>query len=138
MKGRGDGDAILQETDDMGVTEAESTDIPAGNPEMVSKKVDIDSQFYLPDGIKNVGAVVDDSGVVVSEYLFSAFGKTVDSTGSIANSQQYKGIYNQQRTDPNGGPGGTFETTHRGELIAQQRWMRDEPFKTFWGQIAET
>jgi len=49
-----DGNNRLQETDDVGLVEAEFTYIPLPYAEVLSQRRDMDSSFYLPDGIRNI------------------------------------------------------------------------------------
>ncbi len=58
-------------------------------------------------------AAHDDLEVVTDEYSFAAFGTLRSSTGSTANSQQYKGRLIAYRKDPNAGPGTEYSLHHR-------------------------
>jgi RHS repeat-associated protein len=57
--------------------------------------------------------MTDASQVVTDEYSFEAFGKLRSSTGSTANSQQYKGHYLAYRREPDAGPEVEYALHHR-------------------------
>lgn len=106
-----DGNNRLQETDDMGLVEAEFTYIPLPYAEVLSQHRDMESSFYLCDGIRNIRQLTDDTQAITDEYSFDAFGKLRSSTGSTANSQLYKGQLLSYRDDPDAGPD-TQTSTH--------------------------
>ncbi len=64
----------------------------------------LESGFHLFDGIHNVRQLTDSLQVVTDKYAFDAWGNTTSSTGSMANSQLWKGQYLACRKDPDAGP----------------------------------
>jgi RHS repeat-associated protein len=99
-----DGNNMLLECDDVGVTEAEFTYVPATYAQVLSQHRDMDSSFYQFDGTMSVRQLTDNTETVTDEYSYDAWGQSVSTTGSTANSQQYKGQYLAYRKDPNAGP----------------------------------
>ena len=99
-----DGNNRLQETDDIGVTEVDFTYTPGGYGEVISQRRGSDSSFYHFDAIRNVRQLTDDSQVVTDEYQHDAWGKSLASSGSTANSQRYKGELLAYREDPEAAP----------------------------------
>lgn len=99
-----DGNNVLQETDDVGTTEAQFTYIPGQYGRVLSQHRGADSSFYHFDGIKNVRRLTDATETVTDEYDYDAFGNETSSTGSTANSQRYKGQYLAYHQDPDAGP----------------------------------
>ena len=108
-----DGNNLLLETDASGYVEAEFTYIPAEYAQVVSQNRDGDSSYYHFDGINNVRQLTDVSQVVTDEYDFSGWGERRSSTGSTANSQQYKGRLLAYRRDPDLGPDEQYVMHHR-------------------------
>ena len=99
-----DGNNVVLELDDVGVINADNTYLPAEYAQVLSQHRDLESSFYLCDGIHNVRQLTDDAQVVTDEYSFDGWGKLTSSTGSTANSQLYKGEYLAYRKDPDAGP----------------------------------
>ena len=99
-----DGNNLVLELDDVGVVKADVTYLPAEYATAISQHRDLESSFYLCDGIHNVRQLTDDAQVVTDEYSFDGWGKLTSSTGSTANSQLYKGEYLAYRKDPDAGP----------------------------------
>ena len=95
------------------IVEAEFTYIPAEYAPVISQNRDGDSSFYHFDGINNVRQLTGDSEVVTDEYDFNGWGERRSSTGSTANSQQYKGRLLAYRRDPNVGPDEQYAMHHR-------------------------
>jgi len=108
-----DGNNLLLETDDTGSVEAEFTYLPSEYAQVISQHRSGDSSYYQFDGINNVRQMTDASQVVTDEYDFDAFGKLRSSTGSTANSQQYKGQYLAYRREPDAGPEVEYALHHR-------------------------
>ncbi len=90
---------------------------------------DLESGFYLFDGIHNVRQVTDSSQVVTDEYAFDAWGNTTSSTGSTANSQLWKGQYLACRKDPDAGPELQYAMHHRNYNPATACSQRPTPQK---------
>jgi len=108
-----DGNNLILETDDTGSVEAEFTYLPSEYAQVISQHRSGDSSYYQFDGINNVRQMTDASQVVTDEYDFDAFGKLRSSTGSTANSQQYKGQYLAYRREPDAGPEVEYALHHR-------------------------
>jgi YD repeat-containing protein len=108
-----DGNNVVLELDDVGVVKADVTYLPAEYAQAISQHRDLESSFYLCDGIHNVRQLTDDAQVVTDEYSFDGWGKLTSSTGSTANSQLYKGEYLAYRKDPDAGPELQYSTHHR-------------------------
>ncbi|MBL8820741.1 MAG: hypothetical protein JNL58_32265, partial [Planctomyces sp.] len=125
-----DGNNLLRELDDVGATEAEFTCLPQqACAEVISQRRDTDSSFYLWDGISNIRQLTDDLEVVTDEYAFAAFGTLRSSTGSTANSQQYKGRLIAYRKDPNAGPETEYSLHHRNYNPATGVFKSQDPAK---------
>ena len=108
-----DGNNVVLELDDVGVVKADVTYLPAEYAQALSQHRDLESSFYLCDGIHNVRQLTDDAQVVTDEYSFDGWGKLTSSTGSTANSQLYKGEYLAYRKDPDAGPELQYSTHYR-------------------------
>ena len=108
-----DGNNLVLELDDVGVVKADVTYLPAEYATAISQHRDLESSFYLCDGIHNVRQLTDDAQIVTDEYSFDGWGKLTSSTGSTANSQLYKGEYLAYRKDPDAGPELQYSTHHR-------------------------
>jgi RHS repeat-associated protein len=72
--------------------------LPAGRDEPISVDRDTDGNgtlettyYYHYDGLGSVTAITDSAGTVVQTYVYDAFGKIVQQTGSIENSSAYTG-----------------------------------------------
>ncbi|MBL8820761.1 MAG: RHS repeat-associated core domain-containing protein, partial [Planctomyces sp.] len=125
-----DGNNLLRELDDVGATEAEFTCLPQqAYAEVISQRRDTDSSFYLWDGISSIRQLTDDLEVVTDEYSFAAFGTLRSSTGSTANSQQYKGRLIAYRKDPNAGPETEYSLHHRNYNPATGIFKSQDPAK---------
>ena len=108
-----DGNNLVLELDDVGTVQADVTYLPAEYATAISQHRDLESSFYLCDGIHNVRQLTDDAQVVTDDYSFDGWGKLTSSTGSTANSQLYKGEYLAYRKDPDAGPELQYSTHHR-------------------------
>ena len=108
-----DGNNVLQETDDVGVTIADFTYVPGQYGRVISQHRDSDSSFYHFDGTENVRKLTDDMEAVTDEYAFDAFGNELSSSGSTANSQRYKGRLLAYTQDPEAAPQPQYALHHR-------------------------
>lgn len=122
-----DGNNLLQETDDTGLVEAAFTYIPLPYAEVLSQRRDTESSFYLPDGIRNIRQLTDDTQVVTDEYAFDAFGNLRSATGSTANSQLYKGQLLSYRNDPHAGPDSQSSMHFRNQSATTFRFTSEDP-----------
>jgi len=123
-----DGNNRLQETDDVGTVEAEFTCIPLPYAEVLSQRRDMDSSFYLPDGIRNVAQLTDDTEVVTDHYSYDAFGNLRTSFGfGTSNSQLYKGQLLSYRDDPHAGPDKETSTHFRNVNSQTGRFTSEDP-----------
>lgn len=122
-----DGNNLLQETDDVGTTEAEFTYLPQADAELISQRRSGDSSFYQFDGIKNVRQLTDGSQVVTDEYDFDAWGTLRSSTGSTLNANTWQGQWLAIRKDPNAGPEMQYSTHFR--QIDNGRFTSPDPAK---------
>jgi RHS repeat-associated protein len=104
---------VVLELDDVGTVRADFTHVPAVYAQVLSQHRDLDSSFYLCDGIHNVRQLTDAAQVVTDAYSFDAWGQLTSSTGSTANSQLWKGEYLAYRKDPDAGPELQYSTHHR-------------------------
>jgi len=123
-----DGNNRLQETDDVGTVEAEFNYIPLPYAEVLSQRRDMDSSFYLPDGIRNIAQLTDDAEVVTDHYSYDAFGNLRTSFGfATANSQLYKGQLLSYRDDPHAGPDKETSTHFRNVNSQTGRFTSEDP-----------
>jgi len=121
-----DGNNLLQETDDVGLAEAEYTFIPQPYAKFVSQRRDTESSFYMPDGIRNVRQLTDDGQVVTDDDKFDAFGNRISSTGSTSNFYAYNGECGY-RDDSHAGPDGELSTHHRNISSKTGRFTSEDP-----------
>jgi|GEM_PF-1303469 len=122
-----DGNNRLQETDETGLVEAEFTYIPLPYAEVLSQHRDMESSFYLCDGIRNIRQLTDDTQAITDEYSFDAFGNLRSSTGSSANSQLYKGHLLSYRNDPHAGTDTETSTHFRNQSAQTGRFTSEDP-----------
>jgi RHS repeat-associated protein len=122
-----DGNNRLQETDETGLVEAEFTYIPLPYAEVLSQHRDMESSFYLCDGIRNIRQLTDDTQAITDEYSYDAFGNLRSSTGSSANSQLYKGHLLSYRNDPHAGPDTETSTHFRNQSAQTGRFTSEDP-----------
>ncbi|MBL8820592.1 MAG: hypothetical protein JNL58_31510 [Planctomyces sp.] len=122
-----DGNNRLQETDDVGTVEAEYTYLPLPYAEVLSQRRDMESSFYLCDGIRNIRQLTDGSQSITDEYSFDAWGILRSSTGSTANSQLYKGRLLSYRNDPHAGPDTQTSTHFRNQSAQTGRFTSEDP-----------
>ena len=57
-----------------------------------------DSEFYLTDGLMSTVNLTDESGELKQSYLYDAWGRTRDKTGTSDNPRQYTGHYKDDET----------------------------------------
>ncbi|QDU14108.1 tRNA3(Ser)-specific nuclease WapA precursor [Gimesia maris] len=80
---------ILQEYDS--VTEAQFNYQPQPYGNLVSQYRDAESSFYHFDGDYSTSALTDSSEAETDNYKYSAFGKTINNTGTTKNPFTWKG-----------------------------------------------
>ncbi|REJ96412.1 MAG: RHS repeat protein [Planctomycetota bacterium] len=98
-----DGQNIVQEYDDLDVTQADYTNDPRPAPQpygnLISQHRDAASSFYHYDALGSTRSLTDSSEVETDDYAYEAFGKVAAGTGSTTNPFQWvgaKGIYTQE------------------------------------------
>ncbi len=86
-----DDQTLLVETDDFGVPLAETTALPGGFGQVISRRADAATAFHHFDALGNTAHVTDDTGAVTDDFRYEAFGKTASATGSTATPYQWIG-----------------------------------------------
>ncbi len=81
------GDVVLETNNSGGIL---ASYVLAGT-ELISQKRGGTTSYYLHDGQESVNALTNASANVTDTYSYSAFGETLNHTGSTVNSYQYTG-----------------------------------------------
>lgn len=84
-----DNQNILQEYDV--TTTAQYNYAPQAYGDLISQKRDTERSYFHYDGNASTSALTDQGGTETDNYTYSAYGKTLTSTGSTTNSFTYKG-----------------------------------------------
>ena len=64
----------------------------------MSERIGTNRYYYLFDGLGSVVALVDSSGTIVNTYKYDPYGRSVSSTGTVANPWRYAGAYFDSET----------------------------------------
>lgn len=98
-----DGQNIVQEYDELDVTQADYTHDPQPAPQpfgnLVSQHRDVESSFYHFDALGSTRELTDSAEVETDDYTYEAFGKVASSSGTTENPFQWvgaKGVYTQE------------------------------------------
>jgi YD repeat-containing protein len=86
-----DGENLLNESDELGLTKAEYTYQPAVFGDLISQRQGAVSQFYHFDALGSTDSLTDASAVITDSYAYKAYGETAFSTGTSTNPYQFVG-----------------------------------------------
>ena len=104
------------QTDPTGITYFTRT--PDG--QLISERAPGGSYYYLTDAIGSTFALTDATGATVDSYSYDPYGKTVTSTGTIANPYRFAGEYLDTTS-------GLYKIGARYYDTATGRWTQRDP-----------
>lgn len=96
-----DGDRVLQETDEAGVTQKEYTWNPRGHGDLLSEFDGTSTKYFEPDGLGSTDALVDQSQTVTDRWRYRAFGEATRTAGVTVNPFTWvgtQGYYDDSQT----------------------------------------
>ena len=92
-----DGENVLQETDQTGVTQAQFTDFPGYVGGLPSMHRGSASSFLGVDPQYNTRLLTSSAGTITDQTIYSSFGNEVYSSGTTANRFRFEGTYGYQK-----------------------------------------